>query len=222
MFEPWGTSHLVVLGVFAVGVVVLLAIRPLVRGRPVERPLAVALAVGNVVFGLIGVITEFDGGALEGNLPLQLCDFAWAPVAWALLTRHPAALALTYYWGLTLSLQAMAQPTLDEAFPDPNFFAFWGKHVLLVWGAVYATLTLRQGPDWRGYRIAVLATAAWVAVAMSVNGLLDTNYGYFNGKPKGTILDFLGPWPWYVLAEVVIVAAVWALITWPWVRRRSG
>ena len=70
---------------------------------------------------------------------------------------HPAPvrLALTYYWGLTLSLQAMVQPTLDDAFPDPNFFAFWGKHVLLVWGAVYATLSLRQGPDWRGYRQAV-------------------------------------------------------------------
>ena len=217
MFEPWGTSHLVVLVVFAAGVVVLLF------ARRAGRRLAVALGVGNVVFGLVGVVTEFsDGGRVAGNLPLQLCDFAWVPVAWALLRPHPAALALTYYWGLTLSLQAMAQPTLDEAFPDPNFFAFWGKHVLLVWGAVYATLTLRQGPDWRGYRIAVLATAAWVAGAMLVNTALNTNYGYFNGKPDGTVLDLLGPWPWYVLAEVVIVAAVWALITLPWVRRRSG
>lgn len=221
MFEPWGPSHLVVLGIFAAGVVVLVAVSPLVRGRRVERPVAVALAAGNIVFGLIGTVTEFGDGSFKGNLPLQLCDFAWVPVAWALLTRHPLALSLTYYWGLTLSLQALAQPTLDEAFPDPNFFAFWGKHVLLVWGAVYATLTLRQGPSWRGYRQAVVATALWVAVAMSVNGLLDTNYGYFNGKPKGTVLDYLGPWPWYVLAEVAIVAAAWAVITLPWVRKRG-
>ena len=216
MFEPWGPSHLVVLGVFVVGVVVLVAVGPLVRGRPVERPLAVALAVGNIVFGLIGTVTEFSDGDIKGNLPLQLCDFAWVPVAWALLTRHPLALALTYFWGLTLALQALVQPTLDEAFPDPNFFAFWGKHVLLVWGAVYATLTLKQGPDWRSYRWAVVATAIWVAVAMSVNGLLDTNYGYFNSKPDGTVLDYLGPWPLYVLAEVAIVIVAWALLTLPW------
>ncbi len=221
MFDPWSTSHLVVLGIFAVGVVVLLAIGPLVRGRPVERPLAIALAAGNIVLGLIGTVTEFTDGDIKGNLPLQLCDFAWIPVAWALLTRHPLALALTYYWGLTLALQALVQPTLDEAFPDPNFFAFWGKHVLLVWGAVYATLTLRQGPDWRSYRWAVLATAIWVAVAMSVNALLDTNYGYFNEKPDGTVLDYLGPWPWYVLAEVAIVAGIWALLTLPWTRKRA-
>ena len=221
MFEAYSTSHLVVLGIFAVGVVVLLAIGPLVRDRPAARPLAVTLAIGNIVFGLIGTVTEFTDGDVKGNLPLQLCDFAWIPVAWGLLTRHPLALALAYYWGLTLALQALVQPTLDEAFPDPNFFAFWGKHVLLVWGAVYATLTLKQGPDWRSYRWAVLATAIWVAVAMSVNGLLDTNYGYFNGKPDGTVLDYLGSWPWYVLAEVGIVAGAWALITLPWIRKRA-
>jgi hypothetical integral membrane protein (TIGR02206 family) len=220
MFEAYSPSHLVVLGVFVVGVVVLLGIGPVVRGRPAERTVAIALAVGNIAFGLAGTLTELVPFDAQGSLPLQVCDFAWIVVAWALLTRHRFALALTYYWGLTLSLQAMLQPTLDDAFPDPNFFAFWGKHVLLVWGAVFATLTLRQGPDWRGYRQAVLWTAGWVAVAMSVNALLDVNYGYFNAKPKGTVLDYLGPWPWYVLAEVAIVAGVWALITWPWVRRR--
>ena len=219
MFEAYSTSHLVVLGVFVAGVVVLLAIGPVVRGRPAERTVAVALAVGNIAFGLAGTLTELVPFDVQGSLPLQVCDFAWIVVAWALLTRHPLALALTYYWGLTLALQALVQPTLDEAFPDPNFFAFWGKHVLLVWGAVYATLTLRQGPDWRSYRWAVLATAIWVAVAMSVNGLLDTNYGYFNSKPDGTVLDYLGPWPWYVLAEVVIVLVGWALITLPWAGR---
>ncbi len=222
MFEPWSTSHLVVLGVFVVGVAVLLSVSRPVRGSVVEQPLGVVLAVGNIVFGLIGVVTEFGDGDVKSNLPLQLCDFAWVPVAWALLTRHPLALGLAYFWGLTLALQALVQPTLDEAFPDPNFFAFWGKHVLLVWGAVYATLTLRQGPDWRAYRQAVVATFVWLALAMTINTVLDTNYGYFNSKPDGTVLEYLGPWPLYVLAEMAIVLSVWALITWPWVKRRSG
>jgi uncharacterized membrane protein YwaF len=34
------------------------------------------------------------------------------------------------------------------------------------------------------------------------------------------MLDFLGPWPFYVLAEVAIVGAVWALMTWPWELKR--
>jgi uncharacterized membrane protein YwaF len=34
------------------------------------------------------------------------------------------------------------------------------------------------------------------------------------------MLDLLGPWPWYLLSELVLGAAAWALITWPWVRQR--
>jgi hypothetical integral membrane protein (TIGR02206 family) len=217
VFEAYSTSHLVVLAGFVVGVVVLLAVGSRVRGRSGERPIAVALAVGNIGFGIAGTATELLPFEVEGSLPLQICDFAWVAVAWALLTRHRVALALSYYWGLTLALQALVQPTLDEAFPDPNFFAFWGKHVLLVWGAVFATLTLRQGPGWQGYRQAVLWTSVWVAAVMCLNPVLGSNYGYFNGKPSdGTILDYLGPWPWYVVMEVAIVLVGWALLTLPW------
>ncbi len=136
-----------VLGIFAVGVVVLLAIGPLVRERPsAARPIAVALAVGNIAFGLVGTVTELDRRRHRGQPAPPAVRLRVDPRGLGLLTSHRGALALTYYWGLTLSLQALAQPTLDEAFPDPNFFAFWGKHVLLVWGAVYATLTLAAGP----------------------------------------------------------------------------
>jgi len=225
VFEAYGTSHLVVLGIFVVGVVFLLAAGPRVRGGKAERPFAVALAAGNVVFGIAGTLTELVPFEAKGSLPLQICDFAWVVVAWALLTRHRVALALTYFWGLTLSLQALVQPTLDQAFPDPNFFAFWGKHLFLVWGAVFATLALKNGPDWRGYRQAVAWTFVWVAVVFVLNELLGSNYGYFNGKPDdATALDYLGPWPWYVLAEIAIVVFVWALITLPWTglpRRRT-
>ena len=37
---------------------------------------------------------------------------------------------------------------------------------------------------------------------------------------NASLLNFLGPWPFYVLAEVVIVGAVWALMTWPWESKR--
>ena len=97
-------------------------------------------------------------------------------------------------------------------------------HLLVVWAAVYVVWALGLGPDWRRYRVAVAVTAAWAATVYVFNVAVGTNYGYLNAKPSAaSALDLLGPWPWYVLNEIVIVAAFWALITWPWARRsRAG
>jgi hypothetical integral membrane protein (TIGR02206 family) len=218
VFTAYSPSHLVVLAIFAAGTLGLLVAGPRVRGRTAERPLTLALAVANLVFGVASTITALVPFSVKDSLPLQICDLAWVFVAWALLTLRPLPTALTYYWGLTLSLQALVQPTLTEPFPDVEFFVFWGKHVLIVWGAVYLTLALRHGPDWSAYRLAVGWTFGWLVVVLGLNVLLDANYGYVNGKPsEATVLDVLGPWPVYVVAEMAIVAVGWALITLPWV-----
>jgi uncharacterized membrane protein YwaF len=55
---------------------------------------------------------------------------------------------------------------------------------------------------------------------LTINQALGTNYGYLSRKPAGgSFLDLLGEWPWYLLVVLALLASVWALITWPWVRR---
>jgi hypothetical integral membrane protein (TIGR02206 family) len=217
VFTAWSPSHLVVLAIFVAGTIGLLLAGPRLRGSDLARPLAVGLACANLVFGVASTITELFPFSAKHSLPLQICDLAWIFVAWALLSPRPLPLALTYYWGLTLSVQALVQPTLTEPFPDVEFFVFWAKHVLIVWGAVYLCLSLRHGPDWAAYRRAVVCTVGWLVVVLCLNAVLGSNYGYVSGKPsEATVLDLLGPWPLYVVAEMAIVAVGWALITVPW------
>ncbi len=160
---------------------------------------------------------------LEKTLPLQLCDLASAVAVYALWTRRRWAAALTYFWGLTLTSQAVLTPDLAADFPDPIFVLFWAMHVLVVWAAVYLVWALGLGPDWRSYRTSVAITAAWAVTVFVFNVVVGTNYGYLNAKPTAaSALDVLGPWPWYVLNEIAVVAAFWALITWPWARRADA
>jgi hypothetical integral membrane protein (TIGR02206 family) len=118
------------------------------------------------------------------------------------------------------------QPTLTQPFPQPEFFVFFVKHSLMVWGAVYLTLVLRHGPDWTSYRRAVGWTLVWLGVVFVLNATLGSNYGYVNRKPSGTVLSLFGPWPWYVVVEAILTMVGWALITvpwagWPWRVRRT-
>ena len=216
-FRAYSPSHLVVLALFAAGVVGLLLAGPRVRGGPWERRIAWLLAAGNLVFGTVSTVDGLIPFDAERSLPLHISGFAWIVIAAALITREPTLTALTYYWGLTLCLQAIIQPTLTQPFPEPAFFVFWAKHLSMVWGAVFLTLALRHGPDWRGYRRTLLWTLVWLGCVLVLNPLLGSNYGYVSRKPaQGTVLDWFGPWPGYVVVEIAIVAAGWALITVPW------
>lgn len=219
-FSAYGTSHQVVLVLLIVGAVALAWVGRAYRDSATAERVGKVLAVVTLMFTVPLQVYLFTPGSFEigRTLPLQLCDLAWIVSAYGLWTHRDWAVALTYYWGLTLTTQAIITPDLTANFPDIGFFLYWGMHLLIVWGAIYLTWGLGLTPDWRGYRTAIVVTAAWAVTVFAFNLVADTNYGYLNAKPAAaSILDLLGPWPWYVLAEIAIVTVVWALVTWPWV-----
>jgi hypothetical integral membrane protein (TIGR02206 family) len=219
-FQSYGTSHLVVVAVLLAGLVPAVLIGRRDHSGRISRGFAVVIPCFAIpTQALVFVRDDYDW---EATLPLQLCDLAWMAAVLALWTHRLVPVALTYYWGLALTPQAVLTPVLGEDFPDPAFFAFWGQHLLVVWAAVFLIWERRQRPSWAGYRAAVLVTFCWLVAVFVVNAALGTNYGYVNRKPATpSILDFFGPWPVYVVVEIAIVAAVWALMTWPWTMSRE-
>lgn len=221
----YGVSHLVPLAVFVAGlvVVVLLGRQDRAHDGPtrVSRSWALLIPAVTVPFQLIDLLYDFD---VDVTLPLHLCDLAWVVAAWALWTHRPLPVALTFFWGLTLTIQGIITPALGEDFPEPRYFAFWALHLLVVWSAVYLVIGLGLVPRWRDYRAAVATTLTWAVATYAFNKVADTNYGYLLRKPHGSILDLFGPWPWYVVEEVAVVVTVWAAMTWGaqrWVTRRA-
>ena len=220
--ELYDTAHLIMLAVFLAGIwpALLLGRRERRSGgvSATSRLFALAIPGFTVPFQVIDLLLDFE---IDVTLPLHLCDLAWVAAAAALWTHHRFPVALTYFWGLVLTTQGILTPSLGEDFPHPRFFAFWGMHLLIVWAAIYLVWGVGISPRWRDYAAAIAATAVWAVGVFCFNLAADTNYGYLQRKPStGSVLDYLGPWPWYLLAEVAIIAAVWALMTWPWERRR--
>lgn len=159
---------------------------------------------------------------LQTSLPFQLCDLAWMFAVFALWTRSRLASTITYLWGITLTTQGMLTPDLASDFPEPRFLMFWGMHVLIVWASFFLVLGLRILPTWHTYRQTVAITLGWAISAYVFNVVAGTNYGYLNRLPKSSsLLDYLGPWPLFVVLEIAIVVTVWAMLTWPWCRNRS-
>lgn len=220
-FAAFGPSHLAVLFVFAVGAAALVWIgrrQNEVKARRFSRVMALLL-IGVYTVALVYKLIEPD---IQSSVPLQLCDVAELVVAYALWSQRHWAFALSYYWGLVLSSQALLTPDVDGPdFPDHGFLTFFALHLLVVWAAIYLTWGRGMWPRWSSYRFAVGMTLGWAAFTLMFNVVAGTNYGYLNRKPvSASVLDVLGPWPIYLLTEVTLVVIVWALMTWPWVRAR--
>jgi hypothetical integral membrane protein (TIGR02206 family) len=221
-FEAYGASHTGALLLLVLGVAAIVWFgrreRGSVRAERIGRVMAAAVLAVTVPLQVLYFTPGYWD--LQKTLPLQLCDLASAVAVYALWTRRRWAAAVTYFWGLTLTSQAIVTPDLGADFPDPVFVLFWAMHLLVVWAAVFLVWALGLGPDWRRYRVAVAITAVWALTVYVFNVAVGTNYGYLNAKPAAaSALDLLGPWPWYVVNEIVVIAAFWALITWPWARR---
>jgi hypothetical integral membrane protein (TIGR02206 family) len=220
-FQAFSGQHWVLLAIFAVGVVLVplwgRAHRGTAAELPTRRGYALVLAVAVVTMQVYYQL-EPGGMDLGTSLPFELCDLAEYTAIVALWTRSPRATAFTYYVALTLSIQAIVTPSLGQSFPSPRFFGFWTLHFLVVWAAAYLTWGLGFRPTWSLYRFTCLALLVWAVVVFPVNEVLDTNYGYLNHKPaSASLLDLLGPWPWYLLAGGAIIAVGWALVlTLPW------
>ncbi|WP_307807321.1 YwaF family protein [Rhodococcus qingshengii] len=168
-FSAYGLSHWAVIALFVVGSVFLIWAgrrQTEVQARHLSRVLGGILAV---IYGS-AVLYSLSSPTLGGSVPLQLTDLATVSAIYALWSHRHWPFALTYYWGLVLSTQALISPALaGPDFPGYEFLAFWAIHLFVVWAAIYLTWGRRMRPTWRSYRLAVLVTLTWAIVTFIFN-----------------------------------------------------
>lgn len=155
-------------------------------------------------------------------LPLHLCDLAALILLPALLTRITLVRELAYFWGAAGTTQALLTPDLRDGFPDLDFWLFFVPHGLVIAGVCLLVGSLGFRPE-RGSILRVfLVTALACIPAGLANWRWETNYMYLREKPgAATLLDFMGPWPWYLLVLVPVSLAFLSLWYAPfWLRNR--
>jgi hypothetical integral membrane protein (TIGR02206 family) len=155
----------------------------------------------------------------ETALPLYLCDAAAVILAVALLTRRRCWVEVGYLWGLAGAVQGLLTPTLQYDWPSAEYFAFFIEHG----GAPVAAVGLVFGMGLRPQPGAFRRGVLWGWVYMGVVGLLNfplgTNYGFLRRKPEvASILDYMGPEPWYLIPLQGVAILFFALLLLPFRR----
>ncbi|MBI3278575.1 MAG: TIGR02206 family membrane protein [Acidobacteria bacterium] len=217
----FGATHLLILATIPAAAAALAWIsrRSATASARVRTGLAVFLTANELIW--YGFKLRHEGIRFPEGLPLQLCDLSlWMTVA-AGFTLAPRVFDVAYYAGIAGAGMAVLTPDLWSplaSYPSIYFFLAHGGVVAtlltLLWGG---GVRPRAGSVWR----ALLALNCFAAVAGAFNAIFGTNYMYLRRKPaSASLLDYLGPWPWYVLAgEACALALLWTL--WLPFRRSS-
>lgn len=222
-FQRWGEPHLAALaslGLFTAAVCALGR-----RSERIRQNVTTALTVWMVLLAVSIYAEAFRSGMGLGEaLPMHLCDWAMIVVILALITRRQLFYELAYFWGLGGSSQALLTPDLPPEIPFIEYLYFFATHGGVITAAFFLTVAWRLRPQRGAVGRAFAATNVYVAAAALLNMLTGANFGYLCEKPLSpSLLDYLGPWPWYIVSLEVVALTLFALLDIPfWLSRRHG
>lgn len=221
-FELFGPAHLVTMAALCLaGAMIILGARRWALNHQAEQ---LAMIIG--VFMIVQEVFDrschhfLNGEPVKEVLPFHLCGMSVLLAAIMLITRSRRIYELVYFWGLAGASMAIITPDIEYTFPDIIYITYFTSHALIVVGVLLMTVLFRYRPTLRSLGKALVLTNVYMFMVIPLNLVLDTNYLYVRHKPAGgTLIDFLGPWPWYILALEAIGTLFFSAVYAPWLVR---
>lgn len=213
--QLFGIAHLMILATVPLLAVMLAALQR--RLPPGSRAVRVALALLLLLCTILYYGNYFVHGEqmFPGHLPLELCDVSLWLVIPALLTLKPAIFDVAYYFALAGASMSLLTPSLTE----PSLFLsvqFFADHGLLVTAILYLVWSRQARPRPGSVVRAMLVFNILLALIGTFDFIFKTNYMFLRAKPETvSLLTFLGPWPWYILAGDSVAFTLFLILYLP-------
>lgn len=181
--------------------------------------------VGGVALAAVWVAFQIDrltnGFSWSSDLPVHLSDWAVLAAVVALVTRNSFAVELVWFWALAGASWAVFTPDITRGLEAPSTWAFFALHGGAIAAALWLVLGCRIGLEPGAAVRGILATLAVTGVAGIASLVSGGNYMFLREPPsQGSLLDVMGPWPWYLLSAAALAVAL--IVTLAWIGRRFG
>jgi hypothetical integral membrane protein (TIGR02206 family) len=154
---------------------------------------------------------------LQTMLPLHLCSVLVFASAYMLVRRSYRIYEFAYLLGIAGAAQALLTPDAGPfGFPHFRAFQVMISHGAIVTAALYMTFVEGFRPHWSSVRRVFIGMNVYMVFVGIVNGALGSNYLFIARKPDtASLMDVLGPWPWYILSLEAVGLALCLLVYLP-------
>ncbi len=176
-----------------------------------ERSFGLSLLVIDILYHVW--LVQSDRWELSNSLPLELCSISLLLTIVLLWTGNRLVYQFVFYAGIGGALQAMLTPVLDMDFPHFRYFHFFYTHAGIILTALYFTWVKGYRPTFKGILTTLLALNILLPFIFWINYLFEGNYMFLQRKPSGgSLLDFLGPYPWYILSLEIVAFLIFIFL----------
>lgn len=163
-----------------------------------------------------GYLIAKNTPAFPNHLPLELCDASLCLVILSLIIANQTVFDLAYYLSLAGASMALITPNLWEPFPSYGTAQFFAVHGLIVAGVLYPVWSGLARPSPGSVWTAMLGVNIYAGCVGTFDAIFKTNYMYLRAKPaNASLLNFLGPWPWYLAGGEVLALVIFQLLYLP-------
>lgn len=215
-FHVFGPAHLAILAAVPLLAAALAAVQ---RRFPTSfKGLRIGLAIFILVDTTIyyGYMIWLGQLTFPDRLPLELCDASLSLVLIALFTLNRPVYDLAYYGALAGATMALLTPNVWEPLSSFSTIQFFVDHGLVVVGALFLVWSGLVRPRPGSVKRAMIAVNLYALAVGAFDATFKTDYMYLRAKPRqASLLDFLGPWPWYILAAEPVALGVFLLLYLP-------
>jgi hypothetical integral membrane protein (TIGR02206 family) len=125
---------------------------------------------------------------------------------------------LAYFLGVGGALQALLTPDAGVyGFQHFYLVQFFISHGSIITASAYMAIVEKYRPTWASIKKVFIWVNIFLVLVTVVNLLIDSNYLYSLHKPNApTLLDHLGPWPWYIISAEGVSLVMFLLLYLPY------
>ncbi len=224
-FRLFSGEHLLTIGIILILCALLFVFRKQFQEQGKEKLFRFSLAfllLASESFYHLWLAYE-NAWSLKNALPLQLSDIAVILAIVMLMTNSYRVFQFMYFAGLGSSIQAILTPDLGQfSFPHFRYIEFFVSHGGVVLGCLFMVVACKYRPTIPSMWVSILIVNLYAACIFFLNKSLSANYLYIMRKPENaSLLDYLGPWPWYLFSvELVMIVSFYLLYSPFWLKRK--
>lgn len=223
-FRLFSREHLITIAIILVLGILLFIFREEIQKQEKRRIIRLSLALLLLASDAsyhIWLVSK-NTWSFKEALPLHLSDLAVILAIVMLLTGSFRLFQFMYFAGLGSSIQAVLTPDLGRySFPHFRYIEFFVSHGGVVLACLFIVFAFKYRPTIRSMWMTVLLVNLYAVCIFFLNKWLGANYLYIMKKPENaSLLDVLGPWPWYLISlEIIMIVTFYLLYSPFWLKR---